>query len=119
VVPRNVTKISLIRTSGFIRRLSEIEDENENDDENDIQGRLSRSESDPLEPSQCVSKAALLLENRAKPRRSMHQVWRSGYSTFDSRKQSRRRYADERKRSSFALVPRIVLVVVLVVVLVF
>jgi hypothetical protein len=37
-------------TAGFIRRVSEIEDENENDDEDDIQERLSRSESDPLEP---------------------------------------------------------------------
>jgi hypothetical protein len=36
-------------TAGFIRRVSEIEDENENDDEDDIQERLSRSESDPLE----------------------------------------------------------------------
>jgi hypothetical protein len=61
---------------------------------------VSRSESDPLEPSKCVSKAsALLLENRAER----------------SPKQSRRRYPDERKRSSLALVPRIVLVVVLIV----
>jgi hypothetical protein len=37
---------------GFIRRVSEIEDENENDDEDAIWERLSRSESDPLEPRQ-------------------------------------------------------------------
>jgi hypothetical protein len=50
--------------AGFVRRASEIEDENENDDEDDIYlGTMSRSESDPLEPSQCVSQASRFASN--------------------------------------------------------
>jgi hypothetical protein len=61
---------------------------------------LSRSESDPLEPSQCVSKGVPLCFLRT-------ETLSEAVATPVS---------DERKRSSLALVPRIVLVVVLVLV---